>query len=493
MKSFRIAVSAVALLVLAGCTASPVGSYQSFGTFNSTLNSELALQARGYEGYERNPVVIIPGFLGSKLEDSAGGEMVWGNFSTSTFSDSNLKTLALPMKSGKPLSELASSSHPAGILDDAEIRFAGLTFSQPGYGMAVRQLERAGYVDGGKPLPKGRKHPNLFCFAYDWRRDLPEGAAKLHEFLMEKRKYLQELYEKEYGIKDYDVQFDIVAHSMGGLLARYYLMYGDQDLPQNPEKLPELDWRGAILVDKLIVVGTPNDGYLDTFSELVRGLALVPGAPRLPSGILATFPSYYQMLPGPSGGTVAFRLGNDERIASYNLFNPNAWLQNKWGLGDPANDRYWKLVIPEAEGPTPEARLKIARDHLLKCLVRAWQFRRALSVPADPPGSCVLYLFAGDAVETASVINVDPDGKILNTEYSAGDGKILISSARFDSTTRRIQTPPYSRSPISWQAVYHVKAAHMGLFASDDFWHNVRYNLLMQPTPEQRGRFNLNR
>lgn len=179
------------------------------------------------------------------------------------------------MEIGKPLAALVSPSVPAGILDDAEIRFAGFTFRQPGYGLAVDRLVKAGYVDGSRPLPRGRKHPNLFSFAYDWRRDLPESAAKLHEFLLEKRRYLQELYEAEYGVRDYDVQFDLVAHSMGGLLARYYLMYGDQDLPHDPEKLPELDWRGCLMVDKLLVVGTPNDGYLDTFRELVEGLVLV--------------------------------------------------------------------------------------------------------------------------------------------------------------------------------------------------------------------------
>ena len=218
----------------------------------------------------------------------------------------------------------------------------------------------------------------------------------------------------------------------------------------------------------------------------------MPGAPRLPSVILATFPSYYQILPGASGGTVAFELSGGAGLAAYDLFNPNAWLQNKWGLGDPANDRYWKLVIPDAESKTPEERRLIARDHLIKCLVRAWQFRRALSVPSAPPENCLLYLFAGDAVDTAAVIRVGADGRLLETEYSAGDGKVLVSSARFDSKTREIKMPPFSRSPIEWRAVYHIGAAHMGFFASDAFWKNARYNLLMQPTPEQRVRYKLN-
>jgi triacylglycerol esterase/lipase EstA (alpha/beta hydrolase family) len=57
-----------------------------------------------------------------------------------------------------------------------------------------------------------------------------------------------------FGIKDHDVKFDIVAHSMGGLVARYYLRYGTQDLPPDGS-LPELTWAGAQYVDNLIMVG----------------------------------------------------------------------------------------------------------------------------------------------------------------------------------------------------------------------------------------------
>jgi len=491
-RLFAVISVAGALLAAAGCASSAVGSYQSTNTYNSVLNSQLATAALSYEGIARNPVVIIHGFLGAKLTDTSDGKMIWGDFSPETFSDANLQRLGLPMRPGTPLEKLTSPLVATGILADTEIRIAGLSFRQPGYQQAIDKLVQAGYTDADKPLPEGRPYPTLFVFAYDWRRDLPENAARLHQFLLEKRELLRKAYEKKYGVKNYDIQFDLVAHSMGGMLARYYLMYGDQDLPRDTEKLPKLDWRGAAFVDRLLVVGTPNDGYLDTFRELVEGLVLVPGAPRLPSGIIATFPSYYQMLPGPSGGTAILDLDGGKTQIPLNLFNPLLWIQNKWGLADPENDRYWKLLIPESVAKTPEERQKIARDHLIKCLVRAWQFRRALSVPSRPPEGCLLLLFAGDAVDTTSIIRVDADGKLHDPEYSSGDGKVLVSSARFDSLTRKIQTPPLSRSPIDWHAIYHVGAAHMGFFASDSFWKNARYNLLMQPTPEQRRIFKLN-
>ncbi len=49
-----------------------------------------------------------------------------------------------------------------------------------------------------------------------YKRDKHIGTSPI----LKQRKYLQKEYEKLYGIKDYDVQFDIVAHSMGGLLSR---------------------------------------------------------------------------------------------------------------------------------------------------------------------------------------------------------------------------------------------------------------------------------
>ena len=107
MKPIHAVFALFLLLELAGCAASPVGSYQSTAVSNSILNSELALAARSYEGIDRNPVVIIHGFLGARLADPAGP--VWGNFSTATFSDANLKALGLPMEIGKPLAALVSN------------------------------------------------------------------------------------------------------------------------------------------------------------------------------------------------------------------------------------------------------------------------------------------------------------------------------------------------------------------------------------------------
>ncbi len=471
-------------LLLWGCTPSAVGSYQSARTFDRALSNAATRRATDFEGVARNPVIVIHGFLGSRLADSNTGQLVWGRFGASLPEPDELRRLALPMKAGEPLRTLTSSADAVTILDAAEVQLAGFQFQLPGYRTVIDHLVESGYVDASQPLPPDKHFGTLYTFAYDWRRDLPENAARFGRFLRNIRSNLQVKYAELYHWKHYDVQFDVVAHSMGGLLARYYLMYGDQDLPADGESLPVADWRGAGLIDKLIVVGTPNDGYLDTLLELTGGLKLTPGSPVFPQGIIGTFPTYYQMLPGNGGGTGSYE--DDITGKPLDLFDPALWEELNWGLADPANDPTLQLLLPEHK--TPEERRAVALDHLRKCLRRARQFRRAMAVDTRPPDDVSLFLYAGDAVETAAEATVDRQtGKITVTGYGPGDGKVLGSSARFDLGP--VDLAPFSQSPVHWQSVTHVSAAHMGLFSSEVFQDNVSYTLLMLPTEGQRHRF----
>ena len=87
----------------------------------------------------------------------------------------------------------------------------------------------------------GEDHYTCFQFDYDWRRDIVESAQRLHAFVLKKRRYVQEEIRKRFIVSDADVRFDLVAHSMGGLVARYYLRYGAADLPADGS-LPPLTW-----------------------------------------------------------------------------------------------------------------------------------------------------------------------------------------------------------------------------------------------------------
>ena len=83
---------------------------------------------------------------------------------------------------------------------------------------------------------------------------------------------------------------------MGGLIVRYYLRYGTQDLPQDGG-LPKLTWEGSRYVDKVIMVGPPNGGSIDALRNLVNGYKPALFLPHYAASVIGTMPSVYQMLP----------------------------------------------------------------------------------------------------------------------------------------------------------------------------------------------------
>ena len=479
-KGWIIILAALALAAgIAGCTAT--GSYQSSEVYDRSMYSKITRQAMEYEGLSRNPVIVIHGFLGAKLAENSTDELVWGSFTGIQDLDNNkIRALSHPMAIGKKLKDLPCSSHASGLLDRVKINLLGVPFYLSAYDNLIDILVESGYMLEGEPLPEGKKYYSLFVFYYDWRRDIPENAARLHRFILEKRAYLQKEYKRCYHVDHYDVQFDIVAHSMGGLLARYYLRYGDQDLPDNGSN-PTLDWRGSKYVDKIAVIGTPNAGYLDTFLEMTNGLELAPGAPVYPPGLIGTYPTYYQMMPLTSTRSVIY--DDDPNGKPVDLFDPRVWVNNRWGLADPAQDKILRIILPEVQ--SAEQRHAIAIDHLVKCIRRAKQFTEAMRIRGTPPDDVSMALFVGDAVPTTRTATVNRrDGSVEVSEYEAGDGKVLSSSARMDEREGGKWTP-FESSPIKWSYVMHLRAAHMGLTNSNGFADNIRYYLLISPTPRQ--------
>ena len=157
------------------------------------------------------------------------------------------------MRPGVPLKHIHDNIVPAGLLKSAEIKFLGIKFERPGYGNLIDILKSAGYVLDGEPLPEGKHYHTLFIFTYDWRRDPVENAARLADFIREKSDQRANIYRARYGYSKEKVKFDIIAHSMGGLIARYYLMYGGAGLPVG-ETPPHLTWAGAEYIFKLGIV-----------------------------------------------------------------------------------------------------------------------------------------------------------------------------------------------------------------------------------------------
>ena len=474
-------VAAMISVIVAGCSAT--GSYTSNEKFSESINGPIEDKQNAYQGIYRNPIIIVHGFLGSNLIDKKTGKNLWGKFRCIeglTVPDATIRGLAVPMQIGKPLKDLNDDTVPDGMLDTVTVKIMGIPFTESVYLNLVNILQEGGFQAEGFPLAPGRTYNTLFQFAYDWRRDLQWNAEKLHKFVLEKRKYMQEQYRIMYGMKDYDVQFDLIGHSMGGLLSRYYLCFGDADLPPEGQK-PDITWAGTKYVDRLFVLGTPNAGYLDTILEMQSGT----DTPPFPAALLGTWPTYYQMMPVPSRRSVVYADNPDKAV---DMFDVNVWIKMKWGLADPAQADTLKILLPNAKDDNE--RRRIALDHLEKCLKRAKRFIEVMEVKSSPPEDVRLYLVLGNAVKTTNRATANPDtGELKVIEYAPGDGKVTKSSALFDERAGQ-EWKPYFSGPIAWRGMIQLRAAHMGITTDPAFKDNILFLLNAVPTKNQLEQIN---
>jgi len=353
---------AVLPLLLAGCSSMlPTGSYDSLQTYRDSLAFGVFSEVSHYNGPDRRPVVIVPGLLGSRLRNQDTGKIAWGEFSPRGFDDEFFRNLSYPMKVGADVSALRDRNAADGMLLAAEIRVLGMNFESAGYAGLVDIFKSAGYITESDAKLAGHGHPTLFLFSYDWRRNPAENAVELSKFIESKREMLLDAYREEYGSADYDIRFDLVAHSMGGLVSRYYMMY-DRVQPDTDGTPPPLTWDGAKNLARVAIVATPNAGYLDTLLEMNAGLRLSEAAPLIPAAVPATMPSYYAMLPWSAAGGVVC----DMHGKPLDLFDPAVWERYGWGLSSPSAAPTLAILLPDVADPAQ--RRAIALDHQKKCL-----------------------------------------------------------------------------------------------------------------------------
>jgi hypothetical protein len=212
-------------------------------------------------------IILLPGVTGSALRKD--GKDVWaptgGAVTRALFSlGGNIKALQLGEDSPDK-EDLGDGVEAVRLIPD--IHLIPRYWKIDGYSRIVDTIKAHFAVEVGK---------NYFEFAYDWRRDNTVAAKRLARQV---RDWLRSWRET----RNPNARLILIAHSMGGLVARYFL-----------ECLG--GWRDT---STLVTFGTPFRGSLNALDSLVNGYPVKLGGITLSnlSELVRSFTSTYQLLP----------------------------------------------------------------------------------------------------------------------------------------------------------------------------------------------------
>ena len=404
--------------------------------------------------------VLVPGILGSQLV-APDGTQVWFNFGNAV----GAHDLALPFS--LPLSEARDELRPAGLIgvDTVLPRLFGFTE----YADIATLLEGAGFARTGRhPLRPGAAY---HWFTYDWRRDLVESARRLGEAL-------DELADS---LGDAGARFNLVGHSMGGLLARYYLRYGGAE----PDADAPVTWAGARRIQTLTLAAVPGSGSVPALDTLLTGSRVGLSTTTLSVATVASMPSLYELLPPPGTHPLATL---DGKLLDDDLHDPATWERYGWGAFAPARRRSGEIE----EGLPGPAEF---RAFVNATLQRARAFHAALSRPPDSPCPVPVVLLGGDCLPTLAraLVGGRPgtpprfdawtkaEARFM---FEAGDGRVTRASMLGSHLPGAEWSDTGSGWPEVSQAVFGA-ADHHGIYGEATF-QSILLRRLLRPV-RQRG------
>lgn len=319
------------------------------------------------------PVIIIPGLTGSELVNSKTGEEVWFKRRRSKDDDVRLPISPNILRNRDNLvaKDVIRSVQFLKFLPETEI-----------YERLIGALQtRGGYKEGKWDVPpKDGYQDTFYLFPYDWRLDNAENARLLVRRV--------EALKRKLGKPD--LRFNVIAHSMGGLISRYAAMYGNAELPSGQ---PKPTWAGARNFDKIFLIGTPNEGSVMALDSLLNGYGNPAGSVDLPfvqdisRFDVFTLPVAYQLLPH-QGSVRAY----DENLQpiDVDLYDPATWEKYGWSIWQDKN--FTKEFTP--------AEQRNAKAYFRAVLARAKRFQAALNANSAESVPVKFYLIGAGCKET---------------------------------------------------------------------------------------------
>ena len=389
----------------------------------------------------QTPVILVHGAFGSRLCHAGTGVEVWPG-SLSNLLLGNYQALALPLP-GFPQLDGPDDLIPCGITNTV----AGRDF----YGAIEATLTGAGgyqLTTPGTPITGLQRR--YYLFTYDWRQDNSRNAARLDRLVDQIRE----------DHRNTALQVDIVAHSMGGLITRYWLRYGSADvLGGNDFPITNT---GAGKARRVILVGTPNLGSTSALQQILTGADF--GINTIDPEILLSFPSGYQLMPHPIVDSV---LGNNGEPLARDIYDVDIWRALEWGPFDPS------LRARLQSSGWSDAQLAALEVYVGIQLERARRFVWSLTIK-NPLPNHELIVFGGDCMPTPARIlieDIDDESYVRlwpdeiarparHLDYQAlmlepGDGAVtkasLLASTTLDPSIARHR---YSDFPLDYAVMF---------------------------------------
>jgi pimeloyl-ACP methyl ester carboxylesterase len=340
---------------------------------------------------DQPPLVVIPGAFGSSLRDRRTGREIWPGTDPQLLI-SNYRGLELDI-------DPATLEPVAGDVEAYAIFREGL--GRDFYGKVVDMLHNAGgYARGkvGQPPVSGRR--SYYLYLYDWRLDNVAAVRGLHELI--------EQIRRDHG--DPLLRVDILAHSNGGLLARYYARYGTAGLPMEGKFEPS--GAGAASMRRLLLVGTPNLGTMQPVLGNLRGEEI--GLRRIPQEVVATCSGAPQIMPHPA---IPWIIDTKGRELPLPLFEIATWRDNHWSVFSPHVAE--RTIARHGGGATGRGYLELLREYMAKQLSRGGRFMESLAAPGGR-AEIRPFVFGGDCAATiARVVAEQVDGRWVTRERVA--------------------------------------------------------------------------